>query len=154
MTDSETTRRSFFGLAGGAALLCTIGGEQVTVDGPKGLARADALASGVPRPPGAQRRLTAFPEIQPQPGGRRVEYWIQAESLKWDIVPTHRDKWMNRTIRGRTTYRAYAYREMTEGFAAAKSAPSIPGPTLEAQVGDVLVVHFRNADTKLRQPVT
>ena len=31
---------------------------------------------------------------------------------------------------------------------------SIPGPTLVAEVGDVLVVHFRNADTKLNQAVT
>ena len=30
----------------------------------------------------------------------------------------------------------------------------MPGPTLYAEVGDVLVVHFRNADTKLRQAVT
>jgi FtsP/CotA-like multicopper oxidase with cupredoxin domain len=72
----------------------------------------------------------------------------------WDVVPTGRDSWMNHRIRGKTKYRAYAYREMTEGFAAPKGEPSIPGPTLTAEVGDVLVVHFRNADTKLRQPVT
>ena len=30
----------------------------------------------------------------------------------------------------------------------------MPGPTLYAEVGDVLVVHFRNADTKLDQAVT
>ena len=43
---------------------------------------------------------------------------------------------------------------MTAGFAAPKGGLNMPGPTLYAEVGDVLVVHFRNADTKLRQAVT
>jgi FtsP/CotA-like multicopper oxidase with cupredoxin domain len=30
----------------------------------------------------------------------------------------------------------------------------MPGPTLHAEVGDVIVVHFSNLDRKLRQPVT
>ena len=39
---------------------------------------------------------------------------------------------------------------MTPGFAGYATAnPTIPGPTLTAEVGDVLVVHFRNADRKL-----
>jgi FtsP/CotA-like multicopper oxidase with cupredoxin domain len=153
MADPLSTRRSFFGLAGGAALLCTIGGEQVRVEGPRDLARADALAARVERPTGA-RRLTALPRIEPQPGGRRVEYWLQAESVRWTVVPTGRDGWHGRRIAGSTTYRALVYRAMTEGFAAPAAEPSIPGPTLTAEVGDVLVVHFRNADRKLGQAVT
>ena len=43
---------------------------------------------------------------------------------------------------------------MTAGFASYASGPSMPGPTLTAEVGDVLVVHFRNADERLRQAVT
>ena len=44
---------------------------------------------------------------------------------------------------------------MTPGFAGyATPHPTIPGPTLTAEVGDVLVVHFRNADRKLNQAVT
>ncbi len=43
---------------------------------------------------------------------------------------------------------------MTTGFAEPKGGLNMPGPTLYAEVGDVLVVHFRNADTKLRQAVT
>ena len=92
--------------------------------------------------------------MQPQPGGRRIEYWIQAQTLRWDIVPSKRDDWHNRKIPGRNRYRAYTYFEMTPGFAAVKRGPSIPGPTLYAEVGDVLVVHFRNADRTLRQAVT
>ena len=44
---------------------------------------------------------------------------------------------------------------MTEGFAAALGPAAIPGPTLHAEVGDTLVVHFRNGlHGKLAQPVT
>jgi FtsP/CotA-like multicopper oxidase with cupredoxin domain len=152
MGELPTTRRSFFGLAGGAALLCTIGGEQVEVSSPRSLERADALAAKV-RPPRAAA-AQAVPQIQPAPGGRRREYWIQAETVHWPIVPTHRDEWHNRKVPGRQRYRAYVYREMTEGFASPVGGVNIPGPTLFGEVGDVLVVHFRNADTKLGQAVT
>jgi hypothetical protein len=150
---SPTTRRSFFGLAGGTALLCTIGGQDVAVDGPKSLARADAAAARVQRP----RRFAAaedVPQIQPQPGGIRREYWIQAETRNWEITPFKRDEWHNRKLSSRNSYRAFMYREMTAGFADYVRPPTLPGPTLFAEVGDVLVVHFRNADTKLRQAVT
>jgi manganese oxidase len=44
---------------------------------------------------------------------------------------------------------------MTPGFAGyVTKNPNIPGPTLTAEVGDVLVVHFRNGDRKLNQAVT
>jgi FtsP/CotA-like multicopper oxidase with cupredoxin domain len=149
---SQTTRRSFFGLAGGAALLCTIGGEDIAVDGPKSLARADAVAARVGRP-----RFAAaedVPQIQPQPGGIRREYWIQAETRQWEITPEKRDEWHNRKLASRNAYRAFMYREMTPGFAGYVHAPNLPGPTLVGEVGDVLVVHFRNGDSKLRQAVT
>jgi manganese oxidase len=154
MDDPLTSRRSFLGLSAGAALLCTIGGEEVAIDAPGGLERADALAAGVRRPRAAMAQPGGFPEIQPQPGGVRREYWIQAESVTWDVVPTGRDDWHDRRIGGRTKFRAYVYREMTADFAAPKGAVNIPGPTLHGEVGDVLVVHFRNADRRLRQAVT
>jgi manganese oxidase len=152
MTDRPTTRRSFFGLAGGAALLCTIGGEEVVVDSPETLGRADAAAAKVRRPRASPAQ--DVPQLQPQPGGQRIEYWIQAQTVRWDIVPTKRDDWHNRKVPGKNRFRAYTYFEMTPGFAAVKQGPSIPGPTLYAEVGDVLVVHFRNADRSLRQAVT
>ena len=94
------------------------------------------------------------PQIQPQPGGIRREYWLQAETRNWEITPLRKDEWHNRRSRAATPHRAFIYREMTPGFAEYKHAVSIPGPTLVAEVGDVLVVHFRNADTKLNQAVT
>jgi FtsP/CotA-like multicopper oxidase with cupredoxin domain len=153
MAADPTTRRSFFGLAGGAAgLLCTIGGEEVVVDSPETLGRADAAAARVRKPRGAASQ--DVPQLQPAPGGRRIEYWVQAQTVRWDIVPTKRDDWHNRPVPGRNRYRAYTYFEMTPGFASVLQGPSIPGPTLYAEVGDVLVVHFRNADRTLRQAVT
>jgi manganese oxidase len=152
MSGGDTNRRAFLGLAGGAALLCTIGGQEVEVSGRKGLEKADSLAARVRRPRAAAAQTV--PQLQPAPGGIRREYWIQAETVRWAITPKRRDEWHNRRVSSRNAYTAYVYREMTPGFAAYASPPSIPGPRLVAEVGDVLVVHFRNGDTKLRQAVT
>ena len=67
MEQTPTTRRSFFGVAGGAALLCTIGGKEVDVSTPGGLRKADAAAAQVRRPRAAAAQ--AVPQIQPAPGG-------------------------------------------------------------------------------------
>ena len=65
------------------------------------------------------------------------------------------DEWHNRSVSGRNAFTAYVYRPMTPGFADYLiDHPTIPGPTLTAEVGDVLVVHFRNADRRLDQAVT
>ena len=158
MPDSDrlTSRRSFFQLGAGHALLCTIGGEQVVLAKPG--AAAKARRGRRPRARARRRapraRAAQFPTPEPAPGGVRREYWIQARTVGWNIVPTGRDDWHGRKIGGKTTFRAYVYQEMTAGFAAPKGGVDMPGPTLYAEVGDLLVVHFRNADTKLRQAVT
>ena len=148
MPDRSTTRRSFFGLSAGAAFLCTIGGKEVRLDDPDAARKADALAAQVQRPPGAapQDDLT-FPTPEPQPGGRRREYWIQARTRGWDVAPTGRDDWHGRAIPGKRTFRALVYQLMQPGFAGPAGPPLMPGPTLHAEVGDTLVVHFRNAAT-------
>jgi manganese oxidase len=152
MDDSSTTRRSFFGLSAGAALLCTIVGEEVRLDDPDAAGKADALAAQVKRPPGAapQDELS-FPTPEPQPGGQRREYWIQARTRRWDVAPTGRDDWHGRPVPGKRRFRALVYQLMQPGFAAPAGPALMPGPTLHAEVGDVLVVHFRNAAAKLRQ---
>jgi FtsP/CotA-like multicopper oxidase with cupredoxin domain len=151
---SFSTRRSFFSAAGGAALLCTIGGESVTIDGPRSLRKADAAAARVGRPRGAAQSQAILP-IAPAPGGVRKEYWIQAETARLAITPGRRDEWHDKAVPGgRNEFTAFVYREMTTGFAEYKYGAAIPGPMLSAEVGDVLVVHFRNGDTKLRQAVT
>ena len=95
---SPTTRRSFFNLAGGAALFCTIGGRQIDVSARGGLEKADAMAAGVTRPRAAAAETV--PQIQPAPGGTRREYWIQAETVRWAITPSRRDDWHGRRLSG------------------------------------------------------
>ena len=147
-----TTRRSFFGVAGGAALLCTIGGQEVDVSAPGGLKQADAAAAQVRRPRAAAAQ--AVPQIQPAPGGIRREYWIQAETVRWAITPTRRDEWHNRRSRPQRLHRLRLPPDDARLRRLRVDAPTIPGPTLTAEVGDVLVVHFRNADRTLGQAVT
>ena len=148
-----STRRSFFGAAGGAALLCTIGGREIDVSAPGGLREADRAAAALRAPKAVAAQ--AIPQIQPAPGGVRREYWVQAETVRWAITPKRKDEWHNRPVGGRNSFTAYVYRPMTPGFADYLIGhPTIPGPTLQAEVGDVLVVHFRNADRRLDQAVT
>ena len=95
-----------------------------------------------------------FPTPQPQPGGQAREYWIQARPLRWDPVPTKRDEWMNDADPERRKFMALAYQQYSAGFAEPIGAPTIPGPILEAEVGDTLVVHFRNSDHHFDQAHT
>src|SRR3954467_8263540 len=139
----DTTRRSFLGVS--AAFLCTLGPNDA-IDFDRKAARVKA-----PKATAAQD----VPQLQPAPGGVRREYWVQAETVRWAITPARRDEWHNRPLSSRNVFRAYGYRLMTPGFADyASAAPAIPGPTLTGEVGDVLVVHFRNADRTLGQAVT
>ena len=159
MPDRSSTRRSFFGLsAGGAALLCTIGGKEVRLDDPDAARKADALASQVQRPPGATDGhpvdTLVFGTPQPRPGGVKREYWIQAKTRQWDVAPTRRDDWHGEPVRGKRKFQALVYQLMTPGFAGPAGPSHIPGPTLHAEVGDTLVVHFRNNATQLRQALT
>ncbi len=153
MTELPTSRRSFFGLAGGAALLCTIGGKEVDLSSPGGLEKADAAAARVRRPRAAAAQ--AVPQIQPAPGGIRREYWIQAETVRWAITPTRpRRLAQPRPLRPQRLHGVRLPPDDARVRRLRDADPDIPGPTLTAEVGDVLVVHFRNADRKLGQAVT
>jgi FtsP/CotA-like multicopper oxidase with cupredoxin domain len=96
----------------------------------------------------------SFATPEPAPGGVRREHWIQARTITWDIAPTGRDDWHGRSVGQPRSYRAVVYQEMTPGFARAAGPAAIPGPTLHAEVGDTIVVHFRNNARALRQALT
>ncbi len=51
-------------------------------------------------------------------------------------------------------FRAVFYQQYSAGFAAPIGAPAMPGPILQAEVGDTLVVHFRNGDHHFDQAHT
>ena len=58
---------------------------------------------------------------------------------------------MDKKIKGKTKFTAYAYRAYSPGFAAPLGPATIPGPLIEAEIGDTVVVNFQN---KLDAPVT
>ena len=152
-------RRGFLAAGGAGALLCTVGGDTVPVSSPEDVARVDAVAASLPRPAAARRDpidRAQFPTPDPQPGGRRREYWIGARTVAWDIAPTGRDEWMKHRVPSprRRRLRAYVYQPFSAGFAEPLGRARMPGPTLHAEVGDVIVVHFSNLDRQLRQAVT
>jgi FtsP/CotA-like multicopper oxidase with cupredoxin domain len=154
MSPEPVDRRDFLAGAGGL-FLCTLAGQKVFLD--KG-ADVPKLASGVPVPPKVARAEAnaasgsqSSTVLAASTSSTAREYWIQAEPVSWNIVPSGRDAMMNKKVRGKTRFTAYAYRRYTPGFAAPIGPATIPGPRLEAEVGDSIVVNFRN---KINVPVT
>jgi FtsP/CotA-like multicopper oxidase with cupredoxin domain len=82
------------------------------------------------------------------------EYWIKAVNVKWDVAPNGQDVIMKRPITlGERTLDAVVYRAYTPGWkkplpnrAASADNDGIPGPVIEARVGDKVFVHFKNED--------
>jgi FtsP/CotA-like multicopper oxidase with cupredoxin domain len=148
-------RRNFLGLSG-AAIICSVGGKSYAVTSADEVEQADAAARALKKPGNQPHPVDEqqFPTPQPQPGGRAREYWIQARPARWNVAPTGHDDWHNHSIKGKRVFRALVYQPMTTGFASAAGPASMPGPTLEAEVGDTIVVHFRNADERFEQPLT
>jgi manganese oxidase len=157
---TQLDRRDFLAAGGATAFLCTLGGQTFKVSSAADVARIDAAAAALPRP-GQVTRGDPVDRMQfrtpgPQPGGRTREYWIGARTVTWDVAPSGKDEWMGRRVpsRRRRTLRAYVYQEWSAGFANPIRPARIPGPTLHAEVGDVLVIHFSNLDRRLKQAVT
>ena len=144
MTADPFGRRELFAGTGGL-LLCTLAGQKV-FSGEH--ADVERLAGDVPVPPKVSAAETAGAAAQPtlvaNSVGARREYWIQAEPVKWNIVPSGRDAMMDRKVGGKTKFAAYAYRPYSAGFAAPLGPATIPGPLIEAETGDAIVVNFRN----------
>jgi FtsP/CotA-like multicopper oxidase with cupredoxin domain len=147
-------RRSFLGV-GGMAFFCTLAGQEIPTG--RGQIDVNELAGKVTVPPRveaaeARRGQAGSSELTALAGaGPTREYWIAAEERKWNIVPTHRDQMMAAPVKGRTTFNAYAYRPYSANFAQPLAPATVPGPLIEAEVGDTVIVHFRN---KLKAPVT
>jgi len=147
-------RRELFAGAGGL-FLCTLGGQKVLLNKP---ADVEQLAAEIPVPPkvkAAEKAGATAPAsttvLAADGGGQRREYWIRAEPRRWDIVPTGRDAMMDQKVKGKTKFDAYAYRAYTPGFAAPLGSATIPGPLIECQTGDTVVINFQNM---LDTPVT
>src|SRR4051794_33512070 len=108
-------RRAFLGI-GGAAMICGVGGRKPPPRPPKEVAEADAFARTLPKPKGARDAVDGlkFTTPEPQPGGQKREFWVQARPAKWDVAPTGRDEWMHHPTRGKRTFTALVYQRYTE----------------------------------------
>jgi FtsP/CotA-like multicopper oxidase with cupredoxin domain len=148
-------RRGFLGLSS-AALICGVGGSKLALHTPQEVDAADAAARSLKKPGNTPDPVDTqkFPTPQPQPGGRKREYWMQVRSVRHDVAPTGHDEWMDHRIAGKTSFNALVYQLMTPGFAKPAGPAGMPGPTLEGEVGDTIVVHFRNADERFQQAHT
>ncbi len=147
-------RRDFFAEAAGGLLLCTIAGKQFALDKEADVEGVAKTLDVPPKVQAARERALANP-VQAQSvlakAGTNREYWIQAEQVKWNIVPTGRDQMLGKDVKGKTKFTAYAYRPYSPNFAAPLGEATVPGPLIEANVGDTITIHFRN---KLSTPVT
>jgi manganese oxidase len=95
------------------------------------------------------------------PAGRTIDYWIAAVPVVWNIAPNGHDAIMGMmasrpdTVRSTVVYRRYSpHWRKPEANAPHSSADGlfIPGPLIQARVGDQLRIHFKNMDTLRREP--
>src|SRR3954465_11344744 len=154
-TTKHLDRRRFLG-ASAAAALAGAALPRTAAAAMQGMDMGRAGPMRKSRGHGVKDRVDGltFGTPEPAPGGTVREYWIAATSLNWNIAPTGRDDWMKMAVPRATTFRAFAYQLWSPGFARPLAPPSILGPRLEAEVGDVIVVHLRNADKHFGQAIT
>jgi len=111
---------------------------------------------------GASVMLGALPNIAsaesdpaaPEPQTR--EYWIQADSILWNLAPIGRDDMSGATFEASQSsfvtvgYRAYSPNWGTPlpGDTLIGENSGIPGPVIRAHVGDTIVIHFKNNDVR------
>jgi hypothetical protein len=113
-----------------------------------------------------------LPPFQPSDfhfSGNVRTYYVQAEQLSWDYVPTGWDNWLgvpiNDSVRAqeagyvsagwkweKAVYRGYTDSSFTQKTAQ-PSWQGINGPTLRAEVGDMIQILFVNSTYVLGQKV-
>jgi FtsP/CotA-like multicopper oxidase with cupredoxin domain len=94
-------------------------------------------------------------------GPRTLDYWVAAVPVSWNITPNGRDAIMDETVPpSKSVIQTVVYRRYStdwkqpEANAPESSADGllIPGPLIQARVGDTIRVHFKNMDTLRRDP--
>jgi manganese oxidase len=157
VTGRGVDRRQFFAAGGGGLLLCTLGGQKVFANREADL---EALNSGIEVPPKVRAAAAAGGAAAgseatfaaARANGSRKEYWIKAEQMKWDAVPTGRDQMTGKKVKQKSKFMAFGYRAYTQDFGQPLTKkPRIPGPLIDCEVGDSVVVNFQNT---LSSPVT
>ena len=95
------------------------------------------------------------------PDGVVQEYWIAAVPMRWNVVPNERNAIEHETFdKSETTFTTIVYRRYTPNWEKPipnRPGPSadndgIPGPLIKANVGDTILVHFKNLDNEFERP--
>lgn len=107
------------------------------------LAAADEAAASAPAQMERSDAALRTDSATAAAGGVR-EYWIAAEPVRWNPVPTGKDQMVNKKVKGRKKFTAFAYRAYSPGFTAPLGPATIPGPLISARVGEQVIVNFRN----------
>ncbi|MCC6831852.1 MAG: multicopper oxidase domain-containing protein [Thermoleophilia bacterium] len=131
------------------------GARQPVPDAALELTAAPAAAATGAAEPANVARENARSLVAP----RRREYWIKAVNVRWDVVPNGKDALhgiaipAEKRILTAVVYRAYTrgWKRRLPNTAAAGDNDGIPGPVIEARVGDEVIVHFKNEDRHYRQ---
>jgi len=113
-----------------------------------------ALPSGARAKPAAQKPVeTTLASFKPSSGrrtsARTVEYWVGAVPVGWNVVPNGTDPMLGTKFDpAKTTMQTTIYRRFTKNFEnQLKPGPyGLVGPVVQAQVGDTILVHFKNYD--------
>jgi FtsP/CotA-like multicopper oxidase with cupredoxin domain len=97
----------------------------------------------------------------PTAGAATRHYWIAAVPETWNIVRNGMDPMTGLVFPPEnTTMETVLYKRYTAGWRASwpnrfwtvGDNDGIPGPTIRARVGDTVLVHFRNMDTRRNAP--
>lgn len=92
---------------------------------------------------------------------RTLHYWIAAVPATWNLVPNGHDAIDHEKFPPeKTTFEAVVYKAFTPGWRRplrdlpwiAGDNDGIPGPLIRARVGDTVLVHFKNLDTRFGRP--
>jgi FtsP/CotA-like multicopper oxidase with cupredoxin domain len=131
------------GLSVATAILVTAGAVLAFVL-PSGAAPAKVAATknpGVAHPTFKPAAVTRV--------GHTVEYWIGAVPTTWNVVPSGTDPMLGTTFDpAKTTMQTAIYRRFTADFKnqLPPAGYGLVGPVIQAQVGDTIIVHFKNFD--------
>ena len=105
--------------------------------------------------------LAAAAALRPDSADGAVRhYWVKAVNVQWDVAPNGFDPLMDRQIAlTDRTLTAIVYRAYTRGWkkplpntARSGDNDGMPGPIIEARVGDRVFVHFKNEDRHYKLP--
>jgi FtsP/CotA-like multicopper oxidase with cupredoxin domain len=93
----------------------------------------------------------------PVASGAVRTYWVAAAPVTWNAVPNGHDAIMGtRYDPAQTIFPTVVYRRYTRNWRRpvrnTRDQDLIPGPLLRARVGDRIVIHFKNLDTRFRRP--